>query len=50
MRSRTWAMFFVVARLGVGVDSGAHLNSPSSLSDAAASGNRSVEYRTRKAA
>jgi uncharacterized membrane protein len=40
-----WLGGELVDRLGVGVDSGAHLNSPSSLSGRPASQNTSGEYR-----
>ncbi len=44
-----WLGGELVDRLGVGVDSGAHLNAPSSLSDKSAAG-RTSDYPTRKTA
>ena len=44
-----WLGGELVDRLGVGVDSGAHLNAPSSLSDQSASG-RASDYPTRRTA
>ena len=44
-----WLGGELVDRLGVGVDSGAHLNAPSSLSHQPASDGRSSDYRIRKA-
>src|SRR5213595_2297970 len=43
-----WLGGELVDRLGIGVDPGAHLNAPSSLSDQPATG-RAPEYRMRKA-